>query len=72
MTQPVSKLAKLRRINFLTLREVAIHLEMNLASYAKIERGKRGLSMQNAIKLKKLFKVQHIDELIDESESNAS
>lgn len=72
MAKPKSKLAQLRRINFFSQREVAEYLGMTQMSYSKIERGERGLSLENAKKLKALFKTSCIDDLLDNSESEAS
>lgn len=72
MAKPKSKLEQLRRINFMSQGEVASHLGMTQNSYSKIERGERGLSLTNAIKLKKLFNANCIDELLeDDPESHA-
>ena len=69
MAKPKSNLEKYRRINFLSQGEVASYLGMNLNSYSKIERGERGLSLTNARKLKQLFKVNSIDELLEDEAS---
>lgn len=72
MAKPKSKLAQLRIVNFLTQKEVADQIGMTSMNYSKIERGVRGLSMQTAVKLKEIFKVSCIDELLDESSRHAS
>lgn len=67
MALPKNKLEALRRTNFLSQREVAEYLGMSYPGYAKIENGHRGLSIEVAKKLKTLFKVNCIDELLDDA-----
>lgn len=67
MAQPKSKLEYLRKINFLTQGEVAELLGVTQSYYHKIERGKRDLTLQLAKKLKRIFNVKHIDDLLDEA-----
>jgi Predicted transcriptional regulators len=66
MAKPKSRLEYLRKINFMTQAEVAAALAITQSHYNKIERGDRGLSMNMARKLKALFKVDYIDDLLDE------
>ena len=70
MAKPRSKIGQLRVVNFLTQKDVADYLGINQMSYSKIERGERGLSLENAKKLKVLFKVSYIEDLFDESEAS--
>lgn len=71
MAKPKSKLEEHRRLNFLSQQEVSRLLGMNQNSYSKIERGERGLSLENAKKLKLIYKLNSIDELLEEEkESN--
>jgi DNA-binding XRE family transcriptional regulator len=67
MAQPKNKIEALRRTNFLTQAEVANFLGMSYPGYAKIEAGQRGLSIDIARKLKVLFKVNHIEDLLDDA-----
>lgn len=67
MAKPKSKLEYLRKINFLTQAEVAVEIEVTQSHYNKIERGERGLSLNMARKLKPLFKVEHIEDLLEEA-----
>ncbi len=67
MAQPKNKIEALRRTNFLSQREVAEYLGMSYPGYAKIETGQRGMSIDIAKKLKTLFKVSCIDELLDDA-----
>lgn len=67
MAQPKNKLEALRRMNFLSQREVAEYLGMSYPGYYKIESGQRGLTIEVAKKLKTLFKVNYIDELLDDA-----
>lgn len=66
MAKPKSKLAQLRRINFLSQKEVAELLNITPMHYSKIERGERGLSLDNAKKLKEIFNVPYIDDLLND------
>lgn len=66
MAQPKNKLEALRRMNFMSQREVAEHLGMSSPGYTKIENGQRGMSIEVAKKLKSLYKVNCIDELLDD------
>lgn len=67
MAKPKSKLEYLRKINFLTQAEVSASLGITESHYNKIERGVRGLSLNMAIRLKAIFKVDHIEELLVEA-----
>lgn len=65
MAKPKNKLEELRRINFLSQREVAEKLGVTQNSYSLVERGERGLTLEKAMKLKEIFQVQYIDDLFD-------
>lgn len=67
MSIPKSRLEKLRRQNFLSQREVAEMLGVTQNFYSLVERGERGLTLENAKKLKSIFKVKCIDELLEEA-----
>lgn len=67
MAKPKSKLEALRRINFMSQKEVAEHLGMSHPGYSKIENGQRNLSIEVAKKLKMLFKVNCIDDLLEDA-----
>jgi putative transcriptional regulator len=67
MAKPKSRLEYLRKINFLTQAEVAELLGITPSHYNKVERGDRGLSLNMAKKLKEVFNVNYIDELIEEA-----
>jgi DNA-binding XRE family transcriptional regulator len=67
MAQPKSKLEYLRKINFFTQAEVAEQLGVTQSYYHKVERGKRDLTLKLAKRLKDLFKVSSIDDLLDEA-----
>lgn len=71
MAQPKTKLEYLRKINFMTQNEVAVCLGITQSYYQKIERGARELPMNMARKLKVLFKVSSIDELLDDMSQSA-
>lgn len=72
MAKPKSKLAQLRIMSFMTQEEVADILGMTAMNYSKIERGVRGLSIKNAMKLKSIFKVDYIEDLLDDPERHVS
>lgn len=63
---PKSKIAYYRRINFLTQKEVAKYCGISQQYYNKIENGNCRLSIEIAVKLKELFKLSSIDELLGE------
>ena len=67
MAKPKSKLEYHRKINFMTQAEVAEALGITQSHYHKIERGMRGLSLDMARRLKVLFNVSCIDELLEEA-----
>lgn len=67
MAKPKTKLEEIRRKNFLTQAEVAKQLSMTQSHYNKIENGLRGLSLDVAKKLKKIFGLTYIDDLLDEA-----
>lgn len=72
MAKPKNKLEYLRKINFLSQKEVAELLGISQQFYNKIEHGNSRLSMDVAKKLKTIFKVATIDELLDEVKTEAS
>lgn len=63
---PKNKIEYLRRINFLTQKEVAMYCGISQQYYNKIENGNCRLSIDIAVKLKELFKLSSIDELLGE------
>lgn len=67
MPKPKTKLEYLRKVNFLTQQEVAQHLGVTPSHYHKIEHGVRGLSLPMAQKLKGIFNVEHIEDLLDQA-----
>lgn len=67
MAKPKNRLEYLRKINFLSQLEVAELLGMSQQFYNKIENGKARLTMDIAKKLKAVYKLEHLDELIDEA-----
>lgn len=66
MAKPKNKLEELRRINFLSQREVAEKLGVTQNFYSLVERGEKGLTLENAKKLKVIFHVDYIDDLFDQ------
>lgn len=62
----MSALLKLRNSRGLTQKEVAETLGISRVNYTNIENGKRGLTMENAIKLAKLYGVS-IDQLLNDA-----
>lgn len=62
------KLKHLRLDNEFTQRDIAKRLNMTHSNYCKIENGDRGLTIETALKLKKTFGVDHIDDLLEEEE----
>lgn len=67
MAKPKSRLEYLRKINFLSQKEVAEKLGLSQQFYYKIESGKARLTVDVAKQLKSIFKLKCIDELIDEA-----
>lgn len=63
---PKSKIEYYRRINFLTQKEVAKYCGISQQYYNKIENGNCRLSIEIALKLRQLFKLSSIDELLGE------
>lgn len=66
MAQPKTKIAYLRMVNFLSQKEVAEKIGLSTQFYNKIENGKARLTVEIAKKLKPVFKLKYIDELIDD------
>ncbi|MEK4882558.1 MULTISPECIES: helix-turn-helix transcriptional regulator [Paenibacillus] len=66
MAQPKTRLEKLRKLNFLSQKEVAEELGVSQQFYYKIESGKARLNIEMAKSLKGIFHLQTIDELIEE------
>lgn len=66
MAKPKNKLEELRRINFLSQREVAEKLGVTQNFYSLVERGEKGLTLENAKKLKVIFHVDYLDDLFDQ------
>ena len=67
MAKPKSRLEYLRKINFLSQKEVAENLGISQQLYFKIETGKIRLTVETAAKLKVIFKLNCIDELLEEA-----
>ncbi|MFK7695679.1 helix-turn-helix transcriptional regulator [Paenibacillus sp. HJGM_3] len=67
MAAPKSRLEYLRKINFFSQKEVADALGMSQQFYYKIESGKARLTIDVAQKLKNLYKLDRIDDLISEA-----
>lgn len=67
MAMPKSRLEYLRKINFLTQSEVATCLGITQSHYHKIERGSRAMSIDMAQRLKTVFNVSHIEDLLEEA-----
>lgn len=67
MAQPKTKLERLRKLNFFSQKEVADLLGVSQQVYSKIENGKARLSIETAKSLKEIFKLNCIDELLDEA-----
>lgn len=67
MAQPKNKLERLRKINFLSQKEVADLLGVSQQVYSKIENGKTQLNIETAKGLKRIYKLSCIDELLDEA-----
>lgn len=59
-----SKVAYLRRIKFLTQKQVAQELDMSQQYYCKLEKNPDNLTLGMAMKLKAIFNVDHIDDLV--------
>ncbi|MDR6555496.1 helix-turn-helix transcriptional regulator [Paenibacillus qinlingensis] len=59
-----SKVAYLRRVRFLTQKEVAAELEMSQQYYCKLEKNPDDFSLGLAKKLKIILGVDHIDDLV--------
>ncbi|PYI57056.1 hypothetical protein DLM86_00995 [Paenibacillus flagellatus] len=66
MTSPHERIRKLRRAKDLTGAEVAEKLGISAQYYYNIEKGRRGLSAENAVKLADLFDVT-LDYLLGQS-----
>ncbi|WP_339182912.1 helix-turn-helix transcriptional regulator [Paenibacillus sp. FSL R5-0490] len=66
MPKPSTRLEYLRKINFLSQKEVAEALGMSQQFYFKIEKGKSKLTIETADSLKDIFKLSCIDELLRE------
>lgn len=65
MRKPKNKMAYLRLQNILSQQDVANELGISQAYYGRLERNPENINIGMAIKLKKMFKVNVIDELID-------
>jgi transcriptional regulator with XRE-family HTH domain len=66
MAQPKTKIEYLRKINFLSQKEVAAGLNMSQQYYCKLEKQPEKFSLGDASKLKEILKANHIDDLIGE------
>lgn len=66
MRKPIKRLEYLRRVNFYSQADVAKALGISQSAYFKIEHGKSKLTVDHALKLKTLFKVERIDDLLEE------
>lgn len=67
MAQPKTRLERLRKLNFLSQKEVAESLGVSQQFYHKIETGKARLTIEIAKSLKEIFNLETIDQLIDEA-----
>lgn len=65
MAQPRNRVEYLRKINFLSQKEVAAELKMSQQYYCKLEKQPEKFSLGDAFKLKKILKTDHIDDLIE-------
>lgn len=73
MAKPKNMIEYHRKLNFMTQAEAAEQLGMSQAGYQKIETGVRRLSIDLALKMVKLFKLEKIEDLLDDkSKSRAS
>lgn len=66
MKQPKSHLAYLRLRNILSQKDVAEQLGISQVYYCKLEKTPEKISLGMACKLKKILKVETIDEIIKE------
>lgn len=66
MAQPRTKVEYLRKINFLSQKEVATMLEMSQQYYCRLEKRPEKFSLGEAAQLKFILKVDHIDDLLGE------
>lgn len=66
MDKKRNKITYLRLRNILSQKEVAENLGISQVYYCKLEKHPEKISLGMAYKLKKLFKVDMIDELLDE------
>ncbi|MBB6694372.1 helix-turn-helix transcriptional regulator [Cohnella xylanilytica] len=66
MAKPKTKIEYLRKINFLSQKEVADTLGMSQQYYGRLEKRPEKLSLGVALELKALLKVNHIDDLLGE------
>lgn len=67
MQVPKTKLRSLRKNKSLSQKEVAAILGMSRKNYCYIESGQAKLTVENAQKLKTLFEVQSIEDLLEEN-----
>jgi transcriptional regulator with XRE-family HTH domain len=66
MNKPAKRLEYLRRVNFYSQSDVAKELGISQSAYFKIEHGVSRLTVDHAVKLRNLYKVSHIDDLLEE------
>lgn len=67
MAAPKNRLEFLRKSNFLSQKEVAEKIGMSQQFYNKIETGKARLTVDIAKKLKSVYNLSCIDDLLDEA-----
>jgi transcriptional regulator with XRE-family HTH domain len=65
VSYPKTSIEKHRRSIFLNQSDVASDLGMSIVNYSKIERGQRRLTVDVALKLVKIFKLNSIEELLE-------
>ena len=65
MAIPKTKIARFRRQLFLNQSDVAKELRMSVVNYSKIERGERRLTVEVALELVRIFRLNHIEELLE-------
>lgn len=66
MAQPKTRIEYLRKINFLSQKEVAQLLEMSQQNYGKLEKRPEKFPLGVAVQLKSILKVDRIDDLLGE------
>lgn len=67
MINNINKMRILRMTRKLSQKDMAGLLGITQAYYGKLERNPGNISLDVAVKIKKIFGIEHVDELMDEA-----